>query len=212
MTNHQLSRFTLAVGWTLLTALSSTPAAQSSRSSVETARIFEALGVTAGQTIGEIGAGNGELSMAAAKAVGDSGRVLTSELGDSRVQSLEAAVKKSGLSRVQVVAGDANKTNFADGCCDAIFMRNVYHHFADPAAMNASIFRSLKPGGRVAVVDFEPNRGRPEAAKPSDRSRDESHGVTPGSVARELREAGFEITINEPAADRWFMVVASKPR
>ncbi len=212
MTTHQLSRFALALAWTLLTVLSSTPAAQSPRSTVETERIFEALGVKPGQTIGEIGAGNGDLSIAAAKVVGESGRVFTSELGDNRVQSLDAAVKKSGLPQVSVLAGDPNKTNFADGCCDAIFMRNVYHHFADPAAMTASIFRSLKPGGRVAVVDFEPNRGRPEAAKPADRGRDESHGVSPGSVARELREAGFEITVNEPAADRWFMVVASKPR
>jgi hypothetical protein len=40
--------------------------------------------------------------------------------------------------------------NFQDGCCDAIFVRDVHHHFDDPAAMNASLVMSLKPGDRPA--------------------------------------------------------------
>jgi ubiquinone/menaquinone biosynthesis C-methylase UbiE len=138
--------------------------------------------------------------------------VLTSELGEGRIGGLQRAVKNSGLAQITVVEGHPDKTNFPDACCDAIFMRNVYHHFADPAAMNASIVRSLKPGGRVAVVDFEPNRGRPEAARPSDRANNESHGTTPASVARELKEAGLEVIHTEPGTNRWFMVVAAKSR
>lgn len=180
--------------------------------SVATERIFAALGLKEGAIVGEIGAGNGDLSLAAARLVGATGKVYTSELGDERVKALEAAIKKGGLAQITVVPGDPIKTNFADACCDAIFMRNVYHHFADPGQMNASIFRSLKPGGRVAIVDFTPSGGRAEAARPADRAANDSHGVTPESVTRELKEAGFENLSSEAGDERWFMVAGTKPR
>jgi ubiquinone/menaquinone biosynthesis C-methylase UbiE len=184
--------------------------AQAPRGAPENARIFEALQLKAGSIVGEIGAGNGELSIDAARLVGPQGKVFTSELGDSRVQGLEKAVQGSGLANITVVTGDPNTTNFSDACCDAIFMRNVYHHFADPVAMTKSIAASLKPGGRVAVVDFTPSRGRPEAKNPADRANNESHGVSPESVARELKEAGLEVVSTNPGNERWFMVVATK--
>jgi ubiquinone/menaquinone biosynthesis C-methylase UbiE len=205
------SRRRLSV-FAIIFGLSFPAVAQSPRASIETSKIFDALLLKEGLTVGEIGAGSGELTLDAARLVGAQGKVFTSELGEDRIKSLQRAVEKSGLSHVTVVTGDPNQTNLTDACCDAIFMRNVYHHFADPAAMNASIFKSLKPGGRVAVVDFEPNRGRPEAARPVARANNESHGVSPTSVGRELREAGFQIVRTEPGADRWFLVVGEKPR
>jgi ubiquinone/menaquinone biosynthesis C-methylase UbiE len=186
--------------------------AQSPRTSVETSTLFAALEIQRGQTVGEIGAGNGGLTIEVARLVGAEGTVLTSELGERQISGLQRAVKNSGLAQITVVEGDASATNFPDECCDAIFMRNVYHHLADPAAMNASILRALKPGGRVAIVDFEPNRGRREARRPADRASDDSHGASPASVARELNEAGFEVIRTEPGANRGFMVVAAKPR
>ena len=196
---------------TFVAVLGFTVATQSQRGSIETSTLFAALELKPGQTVGEIGAGKGELTLEAARTVGGQGKVLTSELGEDRVKLLQRVVQSSGLSQISVITGDPNRTNFPEGCCDAIFMRNVYHHFADPAAMNASILQSLKPGGHVAVVDFQPNRGRPEAGRPTERARDDSHGVSPTTVARELREAGLEIVRTEPGADRWFMVVAMKP-
>ena len=171
-------------------------------------KIFAALGVREGMTIGEIGAGDGGLTIAVAKLVGTTGKVYTSELGDERVGSLEKAVKNSELAHITVVAGDPNETKFPEGCCDAIFMRNVYHHFADPAVMNASIVRSLKPGARLAVIDFTPPK---EAEQPADRGKDGMHGVTPDSVARELKAVGLTIVDTVAGKDRWFMVVAAKP-
>ena len=183
--------------------------AQQSGSTIATERIFEAIGVREGITVCEIGAGDGELSIAAAKAAGPAGRVYTSELGDERVKALRSKVAASELKQVTVVEGDALKTNFPDGACDALFMRNVYHHFVEPAKINASIAASLKPGGRIAIVDFTPP-GK-EAERPADRSKDGMHGVTAETVSRELQEAGFEAITTETGAQRWFMVVAARP-
>jgi predicted methyltransferase len=91
-------------------------------------------------------------------------------------------------------------------------MRNVYHHFSNPAAINASLFASLKPGGRLAVIDFPPGNGR-EGATPADRARDGTHGVTPDTTVKELQAAGFErISAEEPAGGQeGFLVVMRKP-
>jgi cyclopropane fatty-acyl-phospholipid synthase-like methyltransferase len=184
--------------------------AQRSGSSIATEQIFESIGVREGMTVCEIGAGDGELSMAAARIVGPNGRVYSSELGDDRVKSLQAKVAGSGLAQITVIAGDPVKTNFPDASCDALFMRNVYHHFADPAVMNASIASALEPGGRVAIVDFTPP-GK-EAARPGDRGKDGMHGVSAESVSREMREAGFEPVSSVAGAERWLLVVVSKPK
>lgn len=103
-------------------------------------RLIAVLGIRPGSVVAEIGAGNGELTLAMSRAVGETGRVYATELGDDRIATLKRAVETARASNVQILAADAMRTNLAVGCCDAVFMRNVYHHFDDPQAMNASIF------------------------------------------------------------------------
>jgi ubiquinone/menaquinone biosynthesis C-methylase UbiE len=189
---------------------SSVSAPAQGASTIAPAKIFEALGVKEGITVCEIGAGSGELTIAVAKLVGPTGRVYTSELGDDRIKTLQSAVKKSELAHITVVAGDPVKTNFPDMACDALFMRNVYHHFTDPPAMNASIAAALKPGGILAVVDFTPPPGN-EAACPADRGKDGMHGITSPTLSKELASAGFEASSSHNV-QRAIMVVVSKPK
>jgi ubiquinone/menaquinone biosynthesis C-methylase UbiE len=194
----------------LLVTLLITPSAQrSSAPSIPTGKILEAIGVKEGITVCEMGAGDGELSLMAARTVGSTGRVYTSELGDERVRTLRTRAEESGHAHITVVEGASDRTNFPEEACDALFMRNVYHHFADPATLNASILASLKPGGRAAVVDFSPP-GK-EAERPGDRAKDGMHGVMPETVTRELRAAGFEEISSEAGDARWFMVVVRRP-
>jgi tRNA A58 N-methylase Trm61 len=169
--------------------------------------ILDAIGAREGSTVCEIGAGDGELSVAAAHRVGPQGHVYSSELGDAHVRELRGKVAES--TQITVVSGDPMKTNFPEGACDGLFMRNVYHHFDDPAAMDASIAAAVKPGGKVAVVDFRPN-GK-EASRPTDRDQNGTHGVSADAVTRELEQAGFTSVSTARAEERWFMVVASKP-
>lgn len=173
-------------------------------------RLFEAIGAQPGSTICEIGAGGGEMSLAAARLVGSSGRVYASELGEARVRKLRDSVAASPHTNITVVAGAAEKTNLPENGCDGIFLRDVYHHLTDPAAMNRSIFDALKEGGRVVVVDFTPP-GK-EAEHPAGRARDGQHGVYPETVSREMKEAGFEPLSSEAPVGRWFITVFAKPK
>jgi ubiquinone/menaquinone biosynthesis C-methylase UbiE len=205
--HHRSTRVSAVLVTLLVPAMA---AAWQSGSSIAPEKIFEATGVREGSTVCEMGAGDGELTIAAARAVGGGGRVYSSELGDDRVKALRDKVSASGLPQITVVTGDAVKTNFPDAGCDALFMRNVYHHFSDPAKMDASIATSLKPGGRVAVVDFTPPDK--EAERPEDRGKDGMHGVTPATVSRELKAAGLEPVSSETGAQRWFMIVSARPK
>jgi predicted methyltransferase len=184
-------------------------AATAQNNTSDAAKLIEVLKLSPGHTVAEIGAGGGELTIAMAKHVGPSGRVYTSELGSARLSGLRAAVTKSGASNIEVIEGEAAHANLPDGCCDAVFMRNVYHHFGDPSTMNASIFKALKPGGRVALIDFAP-RNNAAIAPPGKRGEDASHGVSTDVVVNELKAAGFEIVSTEDRGDRWFLVVGVK--
>jgi ubiquinone/menaquinone biosynthesis C-methylase UbiE len=171
--------------------------------------LIKVLEIRAGSVVGEIGAGSGgDLTIAMAKAVGDSGRVLSNELNAERLKDLGRKLEAAGLKNATAVEGRPGDTNFPAECCDAIFMRNVYHHFADPPAMNASVFRSLKPGGWLAIIDFTPPGE--EASTPAGRGVDGFHGVLAPTVARELKAAGFEV-LSADVSNRAVKVVARRP-
>ena len=206
-----LSMFTLAAAVAPLPQPFAFTVAGQSRGEEErkTAQMIAALELHEGSVVAEMGAGSGGRTIDIARHVGASGRVFTSELGEERLRNLRNAIEKSGAKNVTVVAADAMKTNFAEGCCDALYMENVYHHFEDPTAMDASIFRTVKPGGRVAVMDFAP-RGGGEAKDPKDRDEDPNHGVKAGTVQAELERAGFEYVTTEKVGDG-FLVIVKKP-
>ena len=208
MPRHSPSRRTFALLFIPLLA----PAAASPRQdgpALTPDKIFAAIGVREGITVCEVGAGDGKMTLAVARLVGPAGRVYSSELGDQRVTSLKEKVADSGLAQISVVSGDVTATNFPDAACDALFMSDVYHHFSDPAAMNASMANALKPGGRAAIADFMPPDK--EAPVPADRDNDGMHGVLPDTVAREMKDAGLELVASE-SGWRWFLSVFSKPK
>jgi ubiquinone/menaquinone biosynthesis C-methylase UbiE len=175
----------------------------------DAARLIKVLDIHPGSNVGEIGAGGGELTIAIAREAGETGRVFSNELNPKSLGNVGKAVETAGLHNVTLVEGRERETNLPPGCCNAIFMRNVYHHFADPPTMNASLFASLAPGGRLAVIDFAPTGE--EAADPKGRAEEKHHGVTAQTVARELTAAGFTVLSTENIQKGVFIVVARRP-
>lgn len=108
-----------------------------------------------GDTVADVGAGNGWLSVEVAQRVGPDGRVFATELSASRRDDIRESVAAAGLGNVKVVEAGERDANLSPACCDAIFHRRVYHHLTDPAAINASLYAALRPGGRLAVIELE---------------------------------------------------------
>ena len=183
--------------------------AQSAADKADAERLIRVLDVRAGSSVAEIGAGNGELSFAMATAVGSTGKVYINDINADRARTIRQAAEKAGYTQVTVVEGHATQTNFPAQCCDAIFMRNVYHHFGDPQAMNASLRDTLKPGGRLAIIDFTPPPLGGEGA-PGKRGEDGHHGITAPTLEAELKAAGFEI-LSSATTKQSVFVVARRP-
>jgi ubiquinone/menaquinone biosynthesis C-methylase UbiE len=162
---------------------------QSARDAADAEKLIEVLEIHAGSTVADVGAGGGALVTPLARRIGPSGRLYATDINKDRLTDIRKLAESAGLQNVTAIEGAAAQTNLPASCCDAIYMRHVYHHFGDPAAMNVSLLRSLKPGGRLAVLDFVPNSKT--SAPAGKRGDGESHGVMPATVIAELAAAGF---------------------
>ena len=143
----------LILGGAVLTILVLRLAGGSDETEVE--RLAQVLDIQPGDSVADIGAGDGWLSIEMAAVVGESGHVFATELSADRRDDIRAAVAAAGLDNVTVVEAGERETNLTTECCNAIFMRRVYHHLTDTAATNASLHAALKPGGRLAVIELE---------------------------------------------------------
>lgn len=170
--------------------------------------LIEALELREGSVVADIGAGDGDQTLAIAEQVGPDGQIYSTELGEDSVQELREAIENADVQNVTVLEGAPTQTNLPEESFDAIYLRRVYHHIGDPPAFNASLLQSLKPGGRLAIIDFEP---RGDEAEPGERADGNQHGVLAETVVEELTQAGFVLVSNEPQSGRDFYVVVQKP-
>jgi ubiquinone/menaquinone biosynthesis C-methylase UbiE len=144
-----------------------------------------------GTVVADIGAGDGGYTFAAVKLVGPSGKVFATEIDADKLATLRAEVKKRGLQNIVVQESKDADTNLPPQCCDAIFLRRVYHHLTKPADFDAALVRSLKPGGRLAIIDFHPRSGlEPVEGVPANRG---GHGIPQRVVIQELTAAGLQL-------------------
>lgn len=164
----------------------------------EIKRLALLMGWKPGTTVADIGAGDGKYSFAAAERVGVAGKVFATEIDTKKLEELRAEVAKRKLENVVVVDGKEADTNLPTGCCEAIFLRRVYHHLTKPTEFDANLVRSLKPGGRLAIIDFPPRSGLdPVEGVPRNRG---GHGIPQKIVIEELTAAGLEM---QKAVNDW---------
>jgi ubiquinone/menaquinone biosynthesis C-methylase UbiE len=151
---------------------------------LEIPELAKLLNLKPGMTIADVGAGFGAWTIRFARFVGPSGRVYASDIGEKQLAWLREYVKKEGTANVTVIEGAPASTNLPANCCDAILIRDAYHHLTEPEKIVASMAAALKPGGRLAVIDFPP-RANSEVPTGVAANRG-GHGVPPEVVEREI--------------------------
>ena len=108
----------------------------------EADHIIDILQLRPGMTVADLGAGDGDWSEDLLPAIGEDGTLWATEVDEDLVEDLRQRFEDH--NNVRVVLGDDQATGLPPDCCDAIFVRLVYHHFTDPAPMRADLRQALQ--------------------------------------------------------------------
>jgi ubiquinone/menaquinone biosynthesis C-methylase UbiE len=177
----------------LIVAVAMLFAAVAGEADSEVDHLVQALALKPGSSVADVGAGSGELSIELAKSIGPQGRVYSTELNPGLLEKIRLLARKVGATNVIVIAGKEHETGLPPNCCDGIFLREVYHHLTDPTGIDNSLYRALRPGARLAIIDFDPSQMPgvpPPAGVPANRG---GHGVPERVVVQELTHSGFKM-------------------
>lgn len=147
--------------------------------------VVKALGLHPGHTVGEIGAGPGYFTVRLARAVGSRGHVFAVDPEPRMLGRLAARLARSRVRHVTPVLGRDDDPHLPAGSCDLVLVVNTYHHFPDGPAFLRRLVRALRPGGRLANVDF--HRRETPVGPPVE------HRVAREAFLRDARRAGLRL-------------------
>jgi len=122
--------------------------------------IAAACDLSPGMRIADVGAGTGLFEPLFSTRVGPTGRVFALDISPEFVEHLRQRAFLEALMNVDVVKCPDDATGLPPASVDVVFVCDVYHHFEQPQKNLASIFATLKPGGRLVVIDFDRVEGK----------------------------------------------------
>jgi ubiquinone/menaquinone biosynthesis C-methylase UbiE len=179
---------------------------------LEVPHLVDVLALEPGMTVADVGAGFGAWTVVLAKWLGPTGRVYSTDIVDAQLNAIGKAAAKEGLQNVSVLKGSRVSASLPDACCDAILMRDVYHYILEAPAFNETLHAALRSGGRLAIVDFEPEE---DSSLPSGVNPNRGgHGISTGLVVAELEQVGLHHVTTlgwPPGSDEYFLVLLTKP-
>ena len=117
-------------------------------------KLLKALGVKPGQTVCDLGCGNGFYTLQLAKLVGKHGRALAVDIQPEMLALLRQRAQEAGLDNIEPILGTQVDPKLPKGEVDLILLVDVYHEFSYPARMLRAMRESLKPNGRIALAEF----------------------------------------------------------
>lgn len=120
------------------------------------------IGIREGMKIGDFGAGSGHYALAAAHAVGETGKVYAIDVQEEVLLHLKDSAKRAGLANVETIWGNFEKpggTKLKDGVLDVAILSNVLFQLEHYDGALAEIRRVLKSGGKLLVIDWAGSYG-----------------------------------------------------
>ena len=149
--------------------------------------VIRLLNLASGMSVADIGAGSGYFAIPFARTIAPAGRLFAVDLQPEMLEFLAAKLRTSEApSNLELIAGDATATNLADASCDLAFLGNVWHELDDQALVLLEMTRILRPGGRLAILDWRtdvPNPPGPPAG----------HRIAATDAATVLKDAGWQV-------------------
>ena len=145
-------------------------------------QVIEAMALAPDAAVADIGSGTGYFSVRLAHMV-PSGRVYGVDLESGMVKHLAERAQREGLKNIVAVAGAADDPRLP-AKVDLVLMVDVYHHISDRERYLRKLQASLKPGGRIAIIDFrmDSRDGPPKGER-----------IAPTRVQTEFKSAGYAL-------------------
>jgi predicted methyltransferase len=165
-------------------------------------KIMDALGVGEASVVADLGAGSGWFTIRLAKQVGPRGMVFAEDIQRPMIQAIKVRLDRLGLKNVATVLGTASDPRLPQPV-DAVLIVDAYHEMEQPVLLLANVASSLKPRGRIGIVDFTKDGGGPG---PSMEER-----VDPDAVIRDAKAAGLVLRSRETFLKYEYMLVFEKP-
>ncbi len=158
--------------------------------------VIQALALKPDAIVADIGAGTGYLSMRLARMV-PNGRIYAVDTEPDMVKHLADRAKREGLNNVTALAGAAGDPRLPEKV-DLIVLVDVYHHIDERERYFRNLAAALKPGGRIAIIDFRMDapEGPPRATR-----------IEPARVEAEMQRAGYARTQAHAFLPRQYFLV-----
>ncbi|MFN7983620.1 MAG: class I SAM-dependent methyltransferase [Vicinamibacterales bacterium] len=169
--------------------------------------IMDALAIADGAVVADLGAGGGWFSIRLARRVGPNGIVYAQDIQPQMIEAINRRVQQEGLSNVRTVLGTPDEPRLPGGL-DAVLIVDAYREMDDPAkpeaikALLRDIAQSLKPQGRIGIVDFLPGGGGPGPAA-EDR-------VNPDAIVATAEASGLRLQSRETIPPFQYLLVFEK--
>ncbi len=146
---------------------------------------LKAIGVAPGSSAADIGAGSGYMTIRMARLVGPSGKVYAVDIQQRMLDLLAQNLKSRKITNVEPVLGAVDDPKLPAAAVDLVLLVDVYHEFSEPQSMLRHIRESLKPDGRLVLLEY---RGEDPAVP----IRPE-HKMTVAQVKAELEPEGYRL-------------------
>jgi ubiquinone/menaquinone biosynthesis C-methylase UbiE len=168
--------------------------------------LVRAMGLQPGMTVADVGTGIGYMLPFLSRRVGPTGRVIAEDIFDDFLDSAKQRAANQKLENVTFVKGTESDPNLPEGSVDIVLALDVYHHFDYPQKMLAAIHKSLKPDGKLVIVEYYK---RPEAMP---NSRAMTHiRLDMADVIKEIESNHFHLlSEREHIPDTQYMLVLRK--
>lgn len=148
--------------------------------------VINAMDLKGGETIADVGCGSGYYTRRLAKAVGENGKVYAVDVQPEMIEIMKSLAERENLENIVPVLGETADPKLPAESVDWILLVDVYHEFQDPEPMLEALRRSLKPDGRVALLEYRAEGDSARHIKPD-------HRMSVRQVLAEWSPAGFEL-------------------
>lgn len=118
------------------------------------AKLIKALDVKPGMAIADVGAGSGYHTFRLSPLVGKKGKIVAVDIQQQMLDLMKKKAEKEKITNIELVKGTETDPKLTKDSLDLILLVDVYHEFSHPYEMAAKMVEALKPGGRIAFVEF----------------------------------------------------------